>query len=144
VVFEEEFAYREEVSGPAMYGCLDGTRRIPSRRLTQASLNECMVGMEETGVGFGLLRIRLLGLEEFRLKHGPQSIAPFLRTAARTLRHNLATENFLGCWGEDEFLAVLPSTSPVMVATTAETLWNLLRQSEVLWWGGIAFRSGRR
>jgi PAS domain S-box-containing protein len=135
VQFEEEFAYREEAPEPAMYGCLDAVTRIPSRRLTQALLNECLAGMEETGAGFGLLRIRLLGLEEFRLKHGPQSVAPFLRTAARTLRHSLDTENFLGCWGENEFLAVLPSTSPVMVATTAETLWNLLSQSEVSWWG---------
>jgi len=135
VVFEEEFAYREEASEPSMYGCLDGITRIPSRRLTQALLNECMAGMEESGLGFGLLRIRLLGLEEFRAKHGPQSVVPFLRTAARTLRHTLDSENFLGCWGEHEFLAVLSSTSPVMVATTAETLWNVLSQSEVLWWG---------
>ncbi|MGA2980391.1 MAG: PAS domain-containing protein [Terriglobales bacterium] len=135
VLFEEEFAYREEVAGPAMYGCLDATTRIPSRRLTQALLNECIAGMEESDIGFGLLRIRVLGLEEFRTKHGPQSVAPFLRTAARTLRHSLDSEYFLGCWGENEFLAVLPSASPVTVATTAETLWNLLNHSEVLWWG---------
>jgi hypothetical protein len=30
---------------------------------------------------------------------------------------------------------VLSSASPVMVATIAETLWNLLGHSEVLWWG---------
>jgi len=135
VLFEEVFANREESSGPAMYGCLDATTRIPSRRLTQALLNECMAGMEESHAGFGLVRIRVLGLEEFRAKHGPQSVVPFLRTAARTLRHSLDTENFLGCWGENEFLAVLPSASPVTVATTAETLWNLLNHSEVLWWG---------
>ncbi len=135
VLFEEVFAYREDLPGPAMYGCLDATTRIPSRRLTQALLNECLAGMQESGVGFGLLRVRLLGLEEFRLKHGPQSAAPFLRTAARTLRHSLDTENFLGCWGGNEFLAVLPSASPVTMATTAETLWNLLSQSEVSWWG---------
>src|SRR5208337_5119690 len=135
VLFEELFAYHEESSGPAMYGCLDATTRIPSRRLTQALLNECMAVMEESNAGFGLLRIRVLGLEEFRAKHGAQSVVPFLRTAARTLRHSLDTEYFLGCWGENEFLAVLPSASPVTVATTAETLWNLLRHSEVLWWG---------
>src|SRR5208283_381573 len=135
VLFEEVFAYREESSGPAMYGCLDATTRIPSRRLTQALLKECIVGMEESKVGFGLLRIRLLGLEEFRAKHGPQSVAPFLRTAARTLRHSLNTEYFLGCWGENEFLAVLPSASPVTVATTAESLCDLLSHSEVSRWG---------
>ncbi len=135
VLFEEAFVYREESSGQPMYGILDATTGIPSRRLTRAVLNECMAGMEESHTGFGLLRIRVLGLEEFRAKHGPQSVAPFLRTAAQTLRNSLDAENFLGCWGENEFLAVLPSASPMMVAMTAEILSNLLSHSEVLWWG---------
>jgi len=135
VLFEEAFVYREESSGPPMYGCLDATTGVPSRRLTRAVLNECMAGMEESHIGFGLLRIRVLGLEEFRAKHGPQSVVPFLRTAAQTLRNSLDAENFLGCWGENEFLVVLPSASPMMVAMTAEILWNLLSHSEVLWWG---------
>ncbi len=135
VLLEETLVYTEELSGLPMYGCLDATTGIPSRRLTRAVLNECMAGVEESHLGFGVLRIRVLGLEEFGAKHGPQSVVPFLRTAAHTLRHSLDAENFLGCWGENEFLAVLPTASPVTVATTAETVWNLLRHSEVLWWG---------
>jgi PAS domain S-box-containing protein len=135
VLFEEAFVYREQSSGPPMYGCLDANTGVPSRRLTRALLNECIAGMEESHVGFGLLRIRVLGLEEFRSKHGPQSIVPFLRTAAQTLRHSLDAQNFLGRWEENEFLAVLSSASPVMLSTMAETLWNLLGHSEVLWWG---------
>ncbi len=135
VLFEEAFPQREEASGPPMYGCLDATTGIPSRRLTQAVLNECLAGMEASRTGFGLLRIRLLGLNEFRSKHGPQSVVPFLRTAAQTLRNSLDAENFLGCWEENEFLAVLTSASPMMVAMTADILWNLLSHSEILWWG---------
>lgn len=135
ILLEEVFANREESSGPAMYGCLDVTTGIPSRRLTRAVLNECMAGLEETHHAFGVLRIRLLGLDEFRAKHGPQSLAPFLRTAAHTLRHSLEAENFLGCWEENEFLVILTSSSPMMVAMTAEVLGNLLGHSEVLWWG---------
>ena len=118
-----------------MYGCLDPVTGVPSRRLTRAVMHECMTGMEESHIGFGLLRIRVLGLEEFRSKHGPQSVAPFLRATAHTLRRTLGEETFLGCWGENEFLAVLSSASPVTLAATAETLFNLLSQSEVLWWG---------
>jgi GGDEF domain-containing protein len=62
-------------------------------------------------------------------------VVPFLRTAAQTLRHRLDAESFLGCWGEGEFVAVLSSASPMMVAMTAEGLWNLLHHSEVSWWG---------
>jgi PAS domain S-box-containing protein len=135
VLFEEAFVYREESSGPPMYGCLDAATGVPSRRLTRAVLNECMAGMEKSRIGFGLLRIRVLGLEEFRSKHGPQSVVPFLHSAAQTLRHSLDAENFLGCWGENEFLVVLTSASPMMVAMTAEILWKLLSHSEVWWWG---------
>lgn len=135
VLFEEAFVYRDESAGPPMYGCLDAATGVPSLRLTRAVLHECMVGMEQAHTGFGLLRIRVLGLEEFRAQHGPQAVVPFMRTAAQTLRNSLDAENFLGCWGENEFLVVLPSASPVMVAMTAEILVNLLRHSEVLWWG---------
>ncbi len=135
VLFEPAFAYREDHSAPPMYGCLDASTGIPARRLTRALLNECIAGMEESHLGFGLLRIRVLRLEEFRAKHGPQSILPFLRTAAQTLRHSLDAENFVGRWEENEFLAVLPSASPVLVASIAETLWNLFGHTEVTWWG---------
>jgi PAS domain S-box-containing protein len=135
VLFEEAFVQREESSGRSLFGCLDRTTGTPSRRLTRAVLSECIAGAEESHTGFGLVRIRLLGLEEFRATHGPQSVAPFLRTAAHTLRNRLDAENFLGCWGENEFLAVLTSASPMMVAMTADILWTLLRHSEVWWWG---------
>jgi PAS domain S-box-containing protein len=134
VLFEEAILEHQS-SVPPMYGCLDATTGIPSQRLTRAVMYECMAGMEESHIGFGLLRIRVLGMREFRAKHGPQAVAPFLRATAQTLRRSLDGEKFLGCWGENEFLAVLPSASPVTAATTAETLFNLLSQSEVLWWG---------
>jgi PAS domain S-box-containing protein len=134
-LFEEAFVEHEESSVAPMYGCLDATTGVPSRRLTRAVMYECMAGMEESHIGFGLLRIRLLGLAEFRAKHGPQSVAPFLRAASHTLRHGLDAESFLGYWNENEFLAVLPSASPVKVAMTADTLWKLLSHSEVTWWG---------
>jgi len=135
VLFKEAFASAEESSGTAMYGCLDPTTGIPSCRLTRAVLAECLAGMEPSQQGFGVLRIRVLGLDEFRSKHGIQSAIPFLRTTAHTLRHSLDPENFLGRWGEDEFLAVLSSASPVAAAGSAEMVWSLVTHSEVSWWG---------
>ncbi len=66
VMFEEVFANRDESSGATMYGCLDTNTGIPSRRVTRAVLRECMATLEQSHIGFGLLRIRLLGLKEFR------------------------------------------------------------------------------
>ena len=135
VAFEEAFIFREDSSGPPMYGCLDADTGIPSHRLTRAVLNECLAGMERSRRGFGLLRVRILGLDEFRAKHGKQSALPLLRTAAHTLRHSLDPEIFLGRWGEDEFILVLPSANRVTITVAAETVWSLVTKSEVSWWG---------
>lgn len=134
-LFEEAFSFREDALGALMYGCLDAPTGVPSRRLTRAVLLECLRGAEETRIGFGLVQARIMGLSEFSSKHGPQSMLPFLRATAQTLRHNLEAESFLGRWSEDEFLAILPSGSPMVVSATAERIRHLLNQSEVSWWG---------
>jgi PAS domain S-box-containing protein len=135
VLFEETMKSQNVERVPAMYGCLDAVTGVPSHRLTRAMLEQCIAGMEETQRAFGILRIRVLGLDEFRSKHGPKSAVPFLQTTARTLQHRLDPEGFLGRWGEDEFIALLPSPNPVATAAAAESVWNLITHSEVRWWG---------
>lgn len=137
VLFEEPAdSNKEDESGaPPMFGCLDAVTGVPSHRLTRAVLGEWIAYMQESRHGFGVLRIRVLGLDEFRSTHGPHSAVPFLQTTARTLRHSLDPENFLGRWGEDEFIALLPSANPVATAAAAETVWSLVTNSEVRWWG---------
>ncbi|MBZ5657369.1 MAG: diguanylate cyclase [Acidobacteriia bacterium] len=135
VAFEEAFVSREDSPETPMYGCLDPTTGVPSHRLTRAMLTECMADMERSQQGFSVLRLRVLGLDEFRSTHGIQSAIPFLRTAAHTLRQSLDPENFLGRWGEDEFMAVLPSASPVLASAAAEMVWSLVTNPEISWWG---------
>ena len=134
-LFEETLSFREDLPGPLMYGCLDATTGVPSHRLTHAVLNECLAGMEQTHSGFGWMQVRILNLDEFAVRHGPQSMAPFLRTTAQTLRHNLDAQSFLGRWGHDQFFAVLPSASPMVVTATADRIRRMLHQSEIAWWG---------
>ncbi|MGA9353158.1 MAG: diguanylate cyclase [Terriglobales bacterium] len=135
VLFEPAGESRKDRDEAALYGCLDTLTGIPAHRLTRALLAESMNAMEESRVGFGLLRIRVLGLDEFRSKHGPHSIAPFLRAAAHTLSHSMDPANFLGRWGEDEFIAVLPVSNRLATATAAATAWSLVTSSEIRWWG---------
>ncbi len=135
VLFEEAMTARDESGESSTFGCLDPVTGVPSHRLTRALLGECIAGMQESRHGFGVLRIRVLGLDEFRSQHGPRSAIPFLQSTARTLRHCLDPDSFLGRWGEDEFIVLLPSANPLSTATTAELAWTLVTHSEVRWWG---------
>src|SRR6266576_1901401 len=136
VAFEE--AAEDSVVEPAgalIYGYLDPLTGVPSQRLTRAMWAESLAALEDSHGGFGLLRIRITGLDEFSARYGANSIAAFLRTSAQTIRHSLSMEDFLGRWGKNEFLAMLQSSSPVKVAAVAEHIWLQLSQSEVAWWG---------
>jgi PAS domain S-box-containing protein len=136
VAFEEaKTSSVPESTSALMYGCLDPLTGVPSQRLTRAVLTESLAGLEETHGGLGLLSIRILDLKEFAAKHGADSIVPFLRTSAQTIRHSLTAEDFLGRWEKDEFLAMLHSASPVKVAATAELIWRQVSESEISWWG---------
>lgn len=135
VVFEAGFTFREDWSESPMYGCLDPATGIPSQAITRSVLSECMAGMERSRHGFGLIRLRVLGMDEFRSRHGIQSALPFLRTAARTLRYSLDPGIFVGRWGEDEFILILSSGNRVTTRVAAETVWSLITHSDVSWWG---------
>jgi two-component system, cell cycle response regulator len=136
VAFEEAAMNSAEASpNGLMFGCLDPLTGVPSERLARAVVTESLAGLEETHGGLGLLRVRVLGLKEFSAKYGADSIVAFLHTTAQTIRHNLDAESFLGRWGENEFVALLQSASPIKVAATAESIGRLLSQSEIIWWG---------
>jgi two-component system, cell cycle response regulator len=136
VAFEETLTNSaDEFSGAQMFGCIDPLTGVPSQRLTRAVAIESLAGLQETHKGFGLLRIRILGLKELSGKYGADSMHSILHTAAQTLRHNVDPESFVGRWSETDFLAILPSSSPMKVADTAEALQRLLSSSEITWWG---------
>lgn len=136
IAFEEATSdSMAESYGALMCGCLDPLTGVSSRRMTKAVLSENLVELEETHGGLSLLRIRILGLQELSLRYGADSSAVFLRTSVQTIRHSLRAEDFLGRWGEDEFLAMLPTGSPVKVAAISELISQQISQSEILWWG---------
>ena len=117
VVFEEAPAESlTEVAGALLCGCLDPVTGVSSQRLTRAVFTESLAELEDTHGGWGLLRVRILGLKEMAARYGTDSLGAFLRTAAQTIRHSLRPEDFLGRWGEDGFLAMLHTASPIKVS----------------------------
>ncbi|MBI3475064.1 MAG: diguanylate cyclase [Acidobacteria bacterium] len=136
IAFEEATsASMAETNTALMCGCLDPLTGVSTRRMTKAVLAESLVELEETRAGLSLLRIRILGLKELSPHYGVDSVAVFLRTSVQTIRHSLRAEDFLGRWGDDEFLAMLHTGSPVKITAIAEVISQQIAQSEISWWG---------
>src|ERR1700704_997287 len=136
VAFEEApISSIPDFSSAPMYGCLDPVTGVPSQRLTRAMLSESLAELERTQACFGLLHIRVLGLKELSVRYGTDSIAAFLRTSAQTIRHNLSAKDFFGRWAEDDFMAILHSSSPIKIAAMAELISQQVSESEIVWWG---------
>ena len=136
VAFEESPAESlPEKPGALLCGCLDPLTGVSSQRLTRAVFTESLAELEDTHGGWGLLRVRILGLKEIAARYGADSLAAFLRTSAQTIRHSLRAEDFLGRWEEDGFLAMLHTASPIKVGAIAELIWQQISQSEISWWG---------
>ncbi len=124
-----------EMPGALLCGCLDPLTGVSSERLTRAVFTESLAELKDTPGGWGLLRIRILGLKEIASRCGADSPASFLRTSAQTIRHSLRAEDFLGRWGDDGFLAMLHTASPIKVGAIAELISQQIAQSEISWWG---------
>jgi PAS domain S-box-containing protein len=136
VAFEESSAdANHNLSGGLMCGCLDAVTGVAAHRLTKALLLESLIDLKSTHRGWGLLHVRILGLQDMARKYGADSIAPFLRTAGQTIRHSLQPEDFVGRWQNEEFVAIVQTSSPVRIAAISDLISLQLGQSEVTWWG---------
>jgi diguanylate cyclase (GGDEF)-like protein len=86
-------------------------------------------------IPFGLLCIQLDQLDALTAMHGLDAAESILNVVARTLRYGLDPLDFVGCWSEDQFLAIVANCSESDLWTTAERLRRLAQSSEIAWWG---------
>lgn len=88
-------------------GCMDELTSVASRAMMKSHLRETLGTFAEVQVPFGVLLFRLEGLERFRTSSGPDAAAALLRMVARTIEGALLRTDFIGRWGDDQFLAIL-------------------------------------
>ncbi len=87
------------------------------------------------GPAFGVLWISVDQAHELRKTHGAGACESMLRKVERTLAHGLRPIEYLGRWGEDEFLVISHERTPAMLAHRAQVLAGLARTADFRWWG---------
>jgi len=116
-------------------GYVDTVTGLPSPALMQSHLREAVRAFDELQVPFGVLRLRLQGLEHFRAAFGPDAASSFLRVVARSLAGDLGNTASVGRWTEDEFLVILNNCGEEAFNTVRGELRGMLTNNSIEWWG---------
>jgi diguanylate cyclase (GGDEF)-like protein len=103
--------------------------------MMQAHLREMLGTFAEAQVPFGVLRLRLEGLEEFRSRYGPQAEAALLRVIGRSVEGSLWKTDFVGRWSDDEFLVIVNGCSEESLRSVGERIRRMLTSNGIEWWG---------
>lgn len=116
-------------------GCIDEVTHVASHALMLSHLRRTLATFVEVQVPFALLCVQLEGLPHFRASLGPEAASSLLRVVARSLESTLWTTDFIGRWGDDQFLVILGGCSEETVPAVRERVRHLLAGDGIEWWG---------
>lgn len=108
---------------------LDPLTELGNRRYAEISLDSRLHELARYGRPLGVLFIDLDRFKAINDRHGHATGDDVLRMVARTLRHAARASDFLGRWGGEEFLALLPNATEEDLAATAERFRVLVERS---------------
>ena len=117
------------------YGGVDDATGVLSHAMIELRLRESLAEFGEKPVPFSIACIAIDNLERTKRRDGPAVLAPILRVFGLTLESSLRPTDFVGRWGENEFLAILTDCSAEGITASGERLRRMLSQAEIDWWG---------
>jgi diguanylate cyclase (GGDEF)-like protein/PAS domain S-box-containing protein len=124
---------REE--GLNLPGCRDEVTGLASRVMMQAHLRETLGTFTEVQLPFGVLLVRVEGLDHFRAAFGLEAAAALLRAMAHTLGGALWKSDCAGRWSDDQFLLILNGCREDALHLVRERLRRMLADDAIEWWG---------
>lgn len=116
---------------------LDPLTELGNRRYAEISLGIKLYELDRYGWPLGVLFIDVDQFKEINDRHGHATGDEVLRMVARTLRHAARASDFLGRWGGEEFLALLPNANEGEVAAAAERFRALVESSALRFPSGL-------
>jgi len=119
----------------AEYGCIDDASGVLSHEMVVLHLRETLALFAEKPVPFSILCIAIDHLQEIKRRDGPAVLAPMLRAVGLTLENSLRPTDYIGRWGENEFLAILTECTAEGLMASAERLRRMIGEVQVEWWG---------
>jgi diguanylate cyclase (GGDEF)-like protein/PAS domain S-box-containing protein len=122
-------------SGLVDLTCLDGVTGVASRTTMETRLGECLTAFREHNIPFSILLIQIDQLENFRASRGPGVVPTILRIVAQSMENCVRPTDMVGCWGENQFIAILMECRESEVGFVGERVRKMISRAEIEWWG---------
>ncbi|MFZ0862179.1 MAG: diguanylate cyclase [Candidatus Sulfotelmatobacter sp.] len=138
----ETFEELQQVASPdrrenslKLSGCIDNVTGVASAALMRSHLRQTLATFVEVQVPFGMLCLRLEGLQHFRASLGPEAASSLLRVVARSLESTLWTTDHVGRWSDDQFIVILNGCREESLHSVSERVRRMLAGDGIEWWG---------
>jgi diguanylate cyclase (GGDEF)-like protein/PAS domain S-box-containing protein len=122
----DEPAAGEELRRMAL---LDPLTELGNRRYAEMTLGSRLSEMDRYGWSLGVLFVDIDNFKEINDRHGHVAGDDALRMVARTLRHAARASDFVGRWGGEEFIVLLPNATAPELTATADRFRTLVESS---------------
>jgi len=115
--------------------CLDAATGVAAKSFMETQLREHVNIFAENNAPFGILLVEIDHLEEFRATRGPGVVSTILRVIAQSIMNCVRPTDLVGCWGENQFMAILMACRESEVGLVGERVRKMIVQAEIEWWG---------
>ncbi len=116
-------------------GCVDDITGIANHPIMQSHLRETLGTFAELQVPFGVLCLKLEGLDVFRANFGAEAASCMLRMVAHTLELAVWRTDHVGRWSDDQFLVILNGCSGDSLRAVGDRIGRMLANDGIEWWG---------
>jgi diguanylate cyclase (GGDEF)-like protein/PAS domain S-box-containing protein len=109
----------------------DTLTEIGNRQYIELKLGTCLAEIKYHQTPFGIL---FIDIDRFKLindTYGHDVGDKVLKMVTNTLRHNIRTVDYLGRWGGEEFVAIIPNLNPRYIVKIANKLCQLVAGSQL-------------
>jgi diguanylate cyclase (GGDEF)-like protein/PAS domain S-box-containing protein len=117
------------------FGCLDAMTGVAAQSFMETQLQENLTIFADHNIPFGILLVQIDHMDQFRASRGPGVVSTILRVIAQSVENCLRPTDLVGCWGANQFIAILLECSESEVAHVGERVRKMIGQAEIEWWG---------
>jgi diguanylate cyclase (GGDEF)-like protein/PAS domain S-box-containing protein len=111
---------------------LDVLTRVGNRRFGEMTLSTRMYDLHANGIHFGVLFMDIDHFKEVNDRYGHQIGDDVLTMVATSISNSLRKIDVVARWGGEEFIAILPGASRVVIKLISERIRMLMENSFVV------------